>query len=258
MLEATDLSLISLLQGEALADPGIFYRQLHTSDPIHWDGPANSWVLVRHADIMAIIASPHVSSGRILPALNRMPDATRETLRPVFERLAKQVMFLDPPDHTRLRGLLNKAFTPRVVELMRARIVAIVDDLLGQVPDTGQMDLMRSVAYPLPATVIGDLLGVPRGDQDQFKKWTGDFVVFLGSTRVAPERAVAALQGVAEFIEYFRGLVADHRLHPRDDLLTALSAAEEQGAMLDADELFANCMFLLAAGHETTTNLIGN
>jgi cytochrome P450 len=257
-LSETELSLVSLLQGEALLDPGLFYRRLHAHDPIHWDGPANSWVLVRYADLMTIIQSPHVSSGRIRPALNRMPPETREALRPVFERLAKQVMFLDPPDHTRLRGLLNKAFTARVVELMRAQVQQIVDELLDRVQPAGQMDLIRDFAYPLPATVIGDLLGVPRADQDQFKKWTSDFALFLGSTREAPERAAEALQGVAAFIEYFRGLVADHRAHPREDLLTALSAPDSPGAIVDEDELFANCMFLLAAGHETTMNLIGN
>lgn len=202
-LTETDLSLLSLLHGEALADPGLFYRRLHTHDPIHWDGPANSWVVVRYADLMTVIQSPHVSSGRIRPALNRMPPETRETLRPVFERLAKQLMFLDPPDHTRLRGLMNKTFTPRVIDLMRAGIQQIVDDLLDRIQPAGAMDLIHDFAYPLPATVIGDLLGVPRADQDQFKQWTSDFALFLGATRVDPERAAAALKGVAAFISFW-------------------------------------------------------
>lgn len=254
----TELSLMSLLQGEILDDPSILYRRLHATGPIHWDDQAHSWMLVRYADLMELLQSPHVSSDRILPMLNQMPSEMRESLRPAYDRLAKQIVFLDPPDHTRLRGLLNKAFTPRVVELMRTYIVQIVDDLLDRVQIIGHMDLIRDFAYPLPATVIGDLLGVPRADQVQFKKWSSDFLVFLGVTRVTPERAAEALQGVAEVIEYFRDLVADHRAHPRANLLTELSTAEEHGMLLDADELFANCMLLLSAGHETTTHLIGN
>ena len=255
---APPLSLTALLQPAGLADPSALYQRLHAEDPIHWDEAVNAWIVVRHDDIMTLLQDPRISSARIMPALARVPAEQREELRPIYERLAKQIMFTDPPDHTRLRALMNRAFTARRMEALRPVIQGIVDGLLDGVQDAGQMDLIRDLAYPLPATVIGDLLGVPRSDQDQFKKWSGDFVIFLGNSRVAPERIAEALRGVAAFIEYFRGLVADHRAHPQDDLISALSQAEEQGAMFDEDELFANCMFVLAAGHETTTNLIAN
>ncbi len=255
---ASPLSITTLLHSAGLADAGPWYQQLHAEDPVHWDEAINAWIIVRHDDIMTILQDPRVSSARIMPALQRVPADQRETLRPIYERLAKQIMFTDPPDHTRLRALMNRAFTARRMDALRPVIQQIVDGLLDRVQDAGRMDLIRDLAYPLPATVIGDLLGVPRSDQDQFKKWSGDFVIFLGNARVAPERVAEALQGVAAFIEYFRGLVAAHRAHPQDDLIGALLSAAEQGAMFDEDELFANCMFVLAAGHETTTNLIGN
>ncbi len=255
---APPLSLMALLQPAGLTDPAALYQRLHAEDPIHWDEALNAWIVVRHDDIMTLLQDPRISSARIMPALARVPAEQREELRPIYERLAKQVMFTDPPDHTRLRGLMNRAFTARRMEALRPVVQSIVDGLLDRVQAAGQMDLIRDLAYPLPATVIGDLLGVPRSDQDQFKKWSGDFVIFLGNSRVAPERIAEALRGVAAFIEYFRGLVAEHRAHPQDDLIGALSSAEEQGAMFDEDELFANCMFVLAAGHETTTNLIAN
>lgn len=260
MRESTDLdvSLLSLLQGEALANPSILYRQLYATSPIFWDTQIQSWVVARYADVTAIIQSPHISSARILPTFNRIPSEMREAVRPVFDKLARQVTFLDPPDHTRVRGLLNKAFTPRTVERMRAGIEQIVNDLLDQVQTARQMDLVRDFGYPLPVIVVADLLGVPRADLPQIKKWVDDFFVFLASSQVTSERIEEALCGVTEYVAYFHDLVADHQAHPRDDLLTALSNAEEHGARFDEDDLSANCLLLLTAGHETTTHMICN
>jgi cytochrome P450 len=166
----------------------------------------------------------------------------------------------DPPDHTRLRGLASKAFTPRVVEALRPRIQQIVDDLLAGVEPRGGMDLIEEFAYPLPVIVICEMLGVPVEDHERFKGWSLDLARGLDSVLLGPDSEVARRSGAAReaLTEYFRGLIGTRRVSPRADLLSALIAAEEAGDRLTEHELLATCILLLVAGHETTVNLIGN
>ena len=168
------------------------------------------------------------------------------------------MLFSDPPTHTRLRGLANKAFTPRVVEAMRPRIQAVVDGLLDAVQADGRMDAIRDLAYPLPVVVICELLGLPPAERDQFKRWSDDITAFAAG--VGPGRAEArrALPSVVELTAYVRASAARLRRHPDDSLLSALVAAEEQGDRLSEEELVANAVLLLMNGHETTTFQIGN
>jgi cytochrome P450 len=166
----------------------------------------------------------------------------------------------DPPDHTRLRGLVSKAFTPRVVEGLRPRIQQIVDELLAGVAGRGSMDLIEEFAYPIPVAVICEMLGVPVEDHERFKDWSLDIargldLIWLGPDSEVGRRSVAARQSLAE---YFRGLIAQRRAAPRADMLSGLIAAEEAGDKLNETELLATCILLLIAGHETTVNLIGN
>jgi pimeloyl-[acyl-carrier protein] synthase len=163
----------------------------------------------------------------------------------------------NPPDHTRLRGLMNKAFTPRVVEALRPRIQTIVDGLLDTVKDKGGMDIMADLAYSLPITVIAELLGVPAQDRDRFKEWSDDLVGMIDIVP-DPQRLSEGEMSVQKFFDYFRNLIAERRKNPQDDLIGALAAVEEQGTQLNEHELLANLVLLLAAGHETTTGLIGN
>jgi hypothetical protein len=172
--------------------------------------------------------------------------------------LTRQMLFLDPPDHTRLRNLVSKAFTPRVIGQMRTRIQAIVDELLDKVQAQHHIELIQDFTYPLPAIVIAEMLGVPSEDRDQFIQWTGSFAALLGGHEMTVEMLVQAFQDVSEFINYFRQVIAQRRSQPKDDLLQAMIAAEEEGNKLSEDELLSNCVLLLAAGHGTTTHLIGN
>src|SRR2546428_6436627 len=166
----------------------------------------------------------------------------------------------DPPDHTRLRSLVNKAFTPRVVEALRPHIQDIVDGLLKNVAGQGSMDLVEDFAYPIPVIVICEMLGVPVEDRERFKEWglaiaRGLDTILLPPDSDVPQRSAAARHALGE---YFRALIAERRASPRGDLLSALIAAEEAGDKLSEDELLATCILLLVAGHETTVNLIGN
>ena len=171
---------------------------------------------------------------------------------------------IDPPDHTRLRGLVNKAFTPGVVENMRALVQQLVNEMLDRVQDQHRMDVVADLANPLPAIVIAEMLGVPGTDQQQFKAWSDDIAMALSALDGArsKEELLALYEiGQKSFLSlsaYFSEKVAAMRRKPQENLLSALVQAEEQGDRLSEDELFANCVLLMLAGHETTTNLVGN
>jgi cytochrome P450 len=170
------------------------------------------------------------------------------------------MLFRDPPDHTRLRSLVSRAFTPRVVEAMRPHIQEIVDGLLDRLEGARGMDVIEDLAYPLPVRVICEMLGVPIEDQDVFKEWSADIARSLDAS-ILPAGSEVITRGQESgdaLREYFRSLIAVRRKQPREDLLSALIAAEEQGDKLSEPELVATCVLLLIAGHETTVNLIGN
>src|SRR5215469_2565425 len=258
-----NLSLTALHDPTVRANPYPFYERLRSQAPVHWDAAAGmdgGWVLTRHADVMAALRDPRVSAERLEPPQDAewLPAEYREAARQVFRTMPHQLLFLDPPDHTRLRGLVSKAFTPRLVEALRPRMIKLADELLDPVQEAGQMDVISNLAYPLPAIVIAELLGVPPEDREQFIRWSSDFGGFLDGSTLTPEEALQALQGVADFMDYFRGIIAGRRSAPRDDLLQALLTARERDDALSEDELLANLVLLLAAGHGTTTHLIGN
>jgi cytochrome P450 len=247
------------------SDPFPLYERLRRQAPIHRN-QLGFWVLSRHADCLAVLRDRRASSDSLNLDTDGMPDGLRTPVAaddPVAAAMVEMRPFLfrDPPDHTRLRGLVSKAFTPRVVESLRARTVEVVDGLIDALFDestgTEQVDLVESFAYPLPVRIICDLLGVPAEDHDRFRVWStalarGLDPDFLLSAEVIEERN----QGVLQFSEYFFGLLADRREHPGDDLLTGLVRAEDGGAVLSEAEMLSTCILLLVAGHETTVNLI--
>ncbi len=238
---------------EFIADPYPTYQRLRTEDPVHFS-PLGFWVLTRYDDVVASLRDPRLAKEAISAIVAARIGATPTpvTSLSMLER--------DPPDHTRLRGLVSKAFTPRVVETLRPRIQQVVDGLLAGVEGAHAMDLIEDFAYPIPVVVICEMLGVPVEDHEQFKGWGLDLARGLDSILLPPEsdvmqRSLAARRALAE---YFRALIATRRKSPRSDLLSALIAAEEAGDKLTESELLATCTLLLIAGHETTVNLIGN
>jgi cytochrome P450 len=249
---------------EFLANPYPVFDRLRTSDPIFWSEANSYWILTRYADIVTQIQNANLSSNRLRAHADRMPKEAKEYFRPFFTAVASWMLMVDPPDHTRLRGLVSKAFTPRVVENMRSLVQTLVDKMLDAVQEKGQMDVIADLANPLPATVIAYLLGVPGADHQQFKQWSDDVALALsgidsGATREELHALyITAQKSLLELSAYFRERVVELRRQPQENLLSALVQAEEQGDRLTEDELFANCVLLMIAGHETTTNLIGN
>jgi pimeloyl-[acyl-carrier protein] synthase len=238
---------------EFLADPYPTYHRLRAEDPVHYS-PLDFWVLTRYEDIVAVLRDPRF----VKEPLAAFVAARFGVAVPVGMGLS--MLDRDPPDHTRLRSLVSKAFTPRVVEGLRPRIQRIVDDLITRAEQAGSMDLIEEFAYPIPVNVICEMLGVPVEDHERFKEWSLDIARGLDSVLLPPESDIPRRSGAARHAlsDYFRGLIAERRTAPRGDLLSALIAAEEAGDKLSEDELLATCILLLIAGHETTVNLIGN
>ncbi|HEV7683057.1 MAG TPA: cytochrome P450 [Pyrinomonadaceae bacterium] len=253
-----------LKSAEFLRNPYPVYDELRANDPIYWSAENGYWIITRYADIVAQVQNDRLSSNRIGAHQARMPEAAKEHFRPFFTAVGSWMLMIDPPDHTRLRALVSKAFTPGVVENMRALVQKLVDEMLAHVKERGRMDVMTDLANPLPAIVIAELLGVSGADQQQFKAWSDDIAMGLGGIDTArTKEELFSLYDLAQksFIalaDYFRVKVAELRTRPSDNLLSALIQAEEQGDRLTESELFANCVLLMIAGHETTTNLIGN
>jgi cytochrome P450 len=255
----TPLSIVDLLQPEHSANPYPFYQHVRSFDPVYWDERmGGTWVLTRYQDVISLLRDSRTRSDRMEASPSWLPEGLREVLTPATRAIAKQMLFLDPPDHTRLRGLVSKAFTPRQVEALRPQAQQVVDELLDAVLPQGKMEVVSDLAYPVPIVVIAHMLGVPPEDSAQLTKWSGDFGLLLDGSNFTPEAAVQALYSINEFMEYFRRHIRARRNEPKDDILQMMINAEEQGDTLSEDELLGNCILLLAAGHFTTTHLIGN
>jgi hypothetical protein len=179
-------------------------------------------------------------------------------LTPLAQLMVRQMLFLDPPAHSRVRGLAAQAFTPRRVEVLRAHIQDIVESLLDAVQPTGRMEVLAQLARPLPAIVTEELLGLPISDRVQLTQWSTDFAEVLGNFQHNPDRAQRVLRTVNEMVAYFYEAVREHRVHPRDDLISAFVMAEINGDRLTDEEIVANTIITMVGGQETTTNLIGN
>jgi cytochrome P450 len=251
-------SLAEGLQPPYVANPYALYRRLREADPVYWDERANSWVLTRYSDVSPALRDARFSAAGFMEDIGWIPEDMRPVLEPPVRALTRQMLFMDPPDHTRLRGLVAKAFTPRVVEGLRPAIKQIAAELLDNARANGRMELIRDYAFPLPAIVIATMLGVPPEDRDQLNAWSESFGALLDGGHLTMESAFLALHGVSEFMEYFRQIIHQRRNAPKDDLMQAMINAEEQGDALSEEELLGNCVLIMAAGHGTTMHLIGN
>jgi cytochrome P450 len=247
------MSAFNPMDPEFLADPYPTYHRLRDEDPVH-HSPMDFWVLTRYEDVAAVLRDPRFIKE---PLVSMVAARFGVSVPP---GVGLSMLDRDPPDHTRLRSLVSKAFTPRVVEGLRPRIQKMVDELITRAEAVGTMDLIEEFAYPIPVNVICEMLGVPVEDHERFKGWSLDIARGLDSVWLPPESEIPKRSGAARHAigDYMRGLIAERRASPRGDLLSALIAAEEAGDKLSEDELIATCILLLIAGHETTVNLIGN
>ncbi len=236
-----------MFSAEFYRDPYPVYAALRERDPVHWDEKHQVWVLTRYADVAASLADPRLARGA--------GDLKVEVEDPLRRVLSQMMLFSEPPRHTRLRALANRAFTPRRVEAMRPRIQAIVDELLDAIDGHRDIDVIADLAYPLPVMVVMELLSLPRADRDQFKRWSDDVIAYSAG---ATETEARARDSVQTLLEYFREIAARLRRNPDDTIMSGLVEAESEGTRLNAEELLANAILLLMNGHETTTDTIAN
>jgi cytochrome P450 len=233
-------------------DPYPSYRSLIEEDPFH-HSPFGPLVLSRYEDCLTMLRHPAASSDlRKIPGWEAPPGIDPGDITPSF-------LSLDPPDHTRLRGLVAKAFTPRRAEALRPRMQQIAEQIVEEAAERSSMEVVADLAFPLPVMVICELLGVPPEDVDEFKEWSAAVARTLDPPFLIPEEVLSSAQAAAARAEaYFKQLIAERRQRPSDDLISALIVAEESGDQLSEAEMLSTLGLLLIAGHETSVNLIAN
>jgi cytochrome P450 len=244
------------------ADPFPLFARLREEDPVHWSPMFKGWIVTRHADVQAVLNGPQMSADRITPFYTALPGPMQERVKELVQLLGQWLVFRDPPDHTRLRGVMMKPFTPKAMAAIRPNIEAIVDLLLDDLAKKDEADIVADFTTPLPAYVIMDMLGVPRDMFAPMKSWSDDIRLFIGTARGVPNKYEKAQHGLREMSAWFRKLIAERRAEPRNDVLTALVQARDESSdgkgPLSDDELVSASILFLFGGHETTTNLLGN
>jgi amino acid adenylation domain-containing protein len=249
------LSLYHLLDPNVLANPYPLFHRLRREAPVHWDSFLHAWVVTRYADVLEVLQS--FSADRT-PTPAQLAAMGLSQISPTAQLMVKQMLFMDAPAHSRLRGLASKAFTPARIQVHREHIREIVDRLLAAVAEKGSMDVIAELAEPLPAIVTAEMLGVPVDDHRKLKVWSGNFAEMLGNFQHNPDHAQVMLRTVEEMTAYFRDAIAEQKEHPREGLIHSLLTAEIEGDRLSDEEVVANTIITMVGGQETTTNLIGN
>src|ERR1700685_229835 len=233
---------------------------MHEEGPLHYVdvGKWAVWSIVSHAECSSIAKDPRLSAKRAQQMLLSLPLSRQAEFSELARMLGLWLIFMDPPEHTRLRKLLNKGFSAAAVEGLRPQVEAIVDQMLKPLQYGSEVELMREIANPLPVRIILEMLGIPQELRDTFVNWSRAIAVFRGNPNRTVEEARAAQDALVELTEFFRKTVAERRRNKGSDLISLLIDIEEEGEVLTEEELYAQCIALLFAGHETTRNLIGN
>ena len=248
-----------IMSQEVRDNPFPFYEQIRKAHQnAYWDSLLNCWIVIGHREVSEALRHPSLSSNRVGAMLKMLPPNLQEDLKPLLDSFSNWALFKDGKEHSRIRGLLNKGFSPKIVKSLTSNIQSLVDRLMSPYISQGRIDIIKEVAIPLPIFVIGELLGVPSQDQEKLKKWSTDFSEFLGSPKPQIEAAIKANESVLEMDRYFKEIIQARREDPKEDLISELIKAEEDGKFLDEKELQSTFSMILFGGHETTTNLIGN
>ncbi|MGA7047912.1 MAG: cytochrome P450, partial [Candidatus Sulfotelmatobacter sp.] len=250
-----------LFSDEILQDPYPTYARLHEEGPLHYVDVGSKWAVwsvFSHAECSSIAKDPRLSAKRAKQMLLPLPLSRQSEFSELSRMLSLWLIFMDPPEHTRLRKLLNKGFSAAAVEGLRPQAEAIVDQMLKPLQHGSEVELMSEFANPMPVRIISELLGVPQALHGTFVNASRAIAVFRGNPNRTVEEARAAQDALVELTEFFRKTVAERRRNKGSDLISLLIDIEEEGEVLTEEELYAQCIALLFAGHETTRNLIGN
>lgn len=251
--------LDDLLSDEAVNRPEKFYARLRDVDPVYWNQRWNGWVLTGYDEVADGFRNhQNLSSDRFAGPFGEELSAVSSDYRQLFGFLSKFFVWKDQPYHTRVRSLVNKAFTPRSVEVLRPRIRRLVQDLIGPLRDAGEVDFLAGFAFTLPVVVIGEYLGVPEQGRDSLRQWADDLGAVIFVSGNDEDRMRKGEDAMGQLADFLRPVIRDRRAQPRDDLLSGMVRAEDSDDYLSEDELIANTILMVFAGHETTMNLLAN
>lgn len=239
-------------------DPIPHLRRLQQTEPVYWSDVLRGWVITRYEDVKRVLRNDDFSADRISPFFDAMPPEKQQPIKELIRYLNTWVAFKDPPEHTRLRQLMRTVFTPAAVAEMSGFIESAVNHLLAELEGKKQIDFIEEFAYPLPAMVILEMLGLPQSDMDLLKDWSNKMQLFIGSATTSPHKYALAEEGAIQMAAYFREVIRDREEHPGSDMITKLLAIRDSDDTLTEDEVIGTSMLFLFGGHETTTNLIGN
>ncbi|MHC5854821.1 cytochrome P450 [Nostoc sp.] len=246
----------NLTAPEVFANPYPTYRRILQQEPVYWNDFLGGWYLMRYQDVAFAMQDKRISAKR--PPISKLSQLEQQNIFPLLESLSKWMLFCDPPEHTRLRTLFNKAFTPHIIGSMAPSIHSLVNQLIDSIYKRGNIDIIHDLAYPIPAIVIAQMLGANSEDYQHFKKWSSDLAKFFGLFRMDTEILTNAKKSLLEMKQYFHFILEERRCQPQNDLISSLIFAQEKENSLSDEEILSNCVFLTFAGHETTTNLIAN
>lgn len=237
-------------------DPYPVYTALRDQYPVYWSKNLNAWLVLGYKETQALLLHPAASSRRAEAVINKAPPEVRDQITTFRETANKMLLFLDPPDHARMRQLVSKAFSMRTVRQLEPKIEATVEACFAAVQEKGTFDVVEDLAYPFPLAVIGDLLGVPKEDRFHLKNVSMAVSYMVSHPKPDAEAVLNGNRAIDEMYDYFKQLIVSRRKQPADDLISAMLEAEEKGDLLDESEVLINCCLFLFAGHETTTNLL--
>ena len=248
-----------LTSPEYARNPYPTYQRLREEAPVYWCAPWNCWILTRYDDITRTLQNHHdfTCLGRLTAAMS-LPEPMQAQFQALIRHYSQGLINVDPPDHTRMRQLVHQAFTPRTIRRLSEHIEAIVEGLLDGVAERGEMDVIWDSAYPLPVTVIAELMGLPASDHAVLKGWSRQIVEFMATPRPTPEVLGRSQDALLELQSYFRAIFRQRRQTSQDDLITGLVQAELEGQRLTEEEMISTCVTILIGGHETTTFLISS
>ena len=248
-------SLVRLLEPDVLANPYQLFDELRTKAPVYWDPFLHAWVVTRYRDVVSVL---HDFSADRTPSPEYLEKIGLGDLAPIAQVMVKQMLFLDPPTHTRIRSLASYAFTPLRVQVLRGHIRDVVKRLIDDVAPRGRMDVIAELAEPLPYVITAEMLGVPVEDAPQLKTWSQDFAEMLGNFQHNPDHFPRVRRSVEEMTKYFESAIREIKKHPREGLIQSFITAEIDGDRFTEEEIIANTIVTMVGGQETTTNLIGN
>jgi cytochrome P450 len=253
------LSTFAPTQLDFIADPYPAYTELREHAPVSYDEATDHWLIARYADVNALLRDRRLGRSYLHVAtheqMGRPTDS--ENLDPFWHLIRSGILDMEPPDHTRVRALVSKAFTPRFVESLRPRVEAICGRLIDSVDGDGEFDLLPTIAEPLPVEVIAEMLGIPQADRHNLRPWSAD-ICKMYELNPGPQAARDAVAASIEFSDYLRELSRERRDDPGEDLISGLATAVDEGQRLSEDELIGTCVLLLNAGHEATVNVTVN